>query len=69
MAGATANIQGAGRVNALAALQATPDPLGCVVDSRNQLDCRTGATGTSIRLIIGQLAQAHEMLGQVAASQ
>ncbi len=40
------------------------DPLGCVVDSRNQLDCRTGATGTSIRLIIGQLAQAHEDLAR-----
>lgn len=31
VAGAAPNIQGAGRVNALAALQATPDPLGCVV--------------------------------------
>jgi hypothetical protein len=29
--GAAVNIQGAGRINALAALLATPDPLGCVV--------------------------------------
>lgn len=40
------------------------DPLSCVVDSRNQLDCRAGATGTPIRLIIGQLEQAQEDLAR-----
>ena len=40
------------------------DPLSCVVDSRNQLDCRAGATGTPIRLVIGQLEQAKEDLAR-----
>ncbi|MFN8586690.1 MAG: S8 family serine peptidase [Candidatus Eisenbacteria bacterium] len=35
VSGAAPDIQGAGRVNALAALQATPDPLGCLVTLAN----------------------------------
>lgn len=38
------------------------DPASCVVDARNQIDCRAGAEGTSIRLVIGELQQTREDL-------
>ncbi|MBL9035382.1 MAG: hypothetical protein JNN33_11495 [Rhodospirillaceae bacterium] len=40
------------------------DPATCVVDARNQLDCRAGAEGTSIRLVIGELQQTREDLAR-----
>lgn len=43
------------------------DPSTCVIDSRNQIDCRAGAVGTSIRLVIGELQQMREDLAREQA--
>lgn len=40
------------------------DPSTCVVDAFNQLDCRTGAVGTPIRLVLGQLREAEDNLAR-----
>jgi len=40
------------------------DPLTCVVDAANGLDCRAGAVGTPIRLALGQMRQAQDDLAR-----
>jgi hypothetical protein len=43
------------------------DPMACVVDARNQLDCSADAVGTPIRLVLGELLQAREDLARERA--
>lgn len=40
------------------------DPAICVVNAFNQLDCRTDAVGTPVRLVLGQLRQAEDDLAR-----
>ena len=40
------------------------DPTTCMVDARNQLDCSADATGTPVRLVLGEMLQAREDLAR-----